>query len=109
MDSAPRFIDEERFDPRRVRLADVDGSGTADLIYIGADGVQVCFNQSGNAWASPQPVAVFPGADSLSTVQAIDLLGTGTACLVWSSPLPGEARAPLRYVDLMREKSRICW
>ena len=43
----------------------------------------------------------FPTADELSTVQAIDLLGTGTACLVWSSPLPGDSAAPLRYVDLM--------
>ena len=31
----------------------------------------------------------------------IDLLGNGTACLVWSSPLPGDARRPMRYVDLM--------
>ena len=30
-----------------------------------------------------------------------DLLGNGTACLVWSSPLPGDARRPLRYIDLM--------
>ena len=30
-----------------------------------------------------------------------DLLGNGTACLVWSSPLPGDARRPMRYVDLM--------
>lgn len=101
MDSAPRFTDEERFDPRRVRLADIDGSGTTDLLYIGEDGVQVCFNQSGNAWATPVRIAVFPTADSLSNIQVIDLLGTGTACLVWSSPLPNESVAPLRYVDLM--------
>ena len=31
----------------------------------------------------------------------VDLLGNGTACLVWSSPLPGDAGRPLRYVDLM--------
>ena len=31
----------------------------------------------------------------------VDLLGNGTACLVWSSPLPGDARRPMRYVDLM--------
>ena len=101
MDGAPRFIDEERFDPRRIRLADIDGSGTTDLLYIGADGVQVCFNQSGNSWATPTRIAVFPTVDSESAVQVHDLLGTGTACLVWSSPLPGESAAPLRYVDLM--------
>jgi RHS repeat-associated protein len=101
MDRAPRFTDEERFDPRRIRLADVDGSGTTDLLYIGGAGVQVCFNLSGNSWAEPHRLAVFPTADSLSAVQVTDLLGNGTACLVWSSPLPGEVSAPLRYVDLM--------
>src|SRR6266487_1992924 len=101
MDAAPRFVDEERFDSRRIRLADIDGSGTTDLVYVGDNGVFVCFNQSGNAWAEPHLLAVFPTADSLSTVQVIDLLGNGTACLVWSSPLPGETATPLRYVDLM--------
>ena len=31
----------------------------------------------------------------------LDLVGNGTACLVWSSPLTGNARAPMRYIDLM--------
>src|SRR5207253_11099344 len=31
------------------------------------------------------------------------LLGNGTACLVWSSPLPGDSRRPTRYIDLMAE------
>ena len=48
-----------------MRLADIDGSGTTDLLYLGADGVQVCFNQSGNAWSAPRSLAVFPGADDL--------------------------------------------
>jgi RHS repeat-associated protein len=101
MDLAPRFDNEERFDPARIRLADIDGSGTADLLYVGEQGVTAWFNQSGNYWSAPTSIAVFPAADRLSTVQAIDLLGTGTACLAWSSPLPGETAAPLRYVDLM--------
>jgi RHS repeat-associated protein len=101
MDLAPRFDNEERFDPRRIQLADIDGSGTADLLYVGEDGVTAWFNQSGNAWSAPTAIAVFPAADRLSSVQAVDLLGTGTACLVWSSPLPGETAAPLLYVDMM--------
>ena len=101
MDLAPRFDNEERFDPRRIRLADIDGSGTADLLYVSEAGVTAWFNQSGNSWSAPTGIAVFPTADQLSTVQALDLLGTGTACLVWSSPLPGESAAPLLYVDLM--------
>jgi hypothetical protein len=104
MDNPPRFTDDERFDPRRVRLADIDGSGTTDLLYIGDDGVYACFNRSGNSWADPVRIAVFPGADSLSSVQVMDLLGNGTACLVWSSPLPSSGDRPLRYVDLMGAK-----
>lgn len=101
MDRAPRFADEERFDPRRIRLADIDGTGSADLLYVGDDGVRAWFNQSGNAWSAANQIGVFPSADGLSTVQVIDLLGTGTACLVWSSPLPAASAAPILYVDLM--------
>jgi RHS repeat-associated protein len=101
MDNAPRFDNEERFDPKRIRLADIDGAGTADILYIGEAGVITWFNQSGNAWSQPTTLAVFPGADRLSSVQAMDLLGNGTACLVWSSPLPAETGTPLLYVDLM--------
>lgn len=101
MDNAPRFTDEERFDPRRVRLADIDGSGTTDVLYLGEERIWACFNQSGNSWAAPVTVGVMPSADSLSAVQLTDLLGNGTACLVWSCPLPAAAASPLRYIDLM--------
>lgn len=101
MGNTPRFDAEYRFDPRRIRLADIDGSGTTYLLYVASDGVYVCFKRSGNTWANPQRLAVFPTADSLSSVQVLDLLGNGTACLVWSSPLPGEARESLCYIDLM--------
>jgi RHS repeat-associated protein len=100
-DAAPRFADQEAFDPSRVRLADIDGSGTSDVLYLGADGVRVWFNQSGNSWSQPQLLATFPTADQLSAVQVLDLLGIGTACLVWSSPLGVAGPGALRYVDLM--------
>lgn len=101
MDHAPRFDDEESFDARRIRFADVDGSGTTDILYIGTRGVEICFNRSGNSWAESRLLAIFPSADDLNAVQVTDLLGNGTACLVWSSPLPAESYTPLRYVDLM--------
>ena len=101
MDRAPRFDSEDAFDAKRIRLADVDGSGSADVLYVGRNGVRVWFNQSGNAFSDASLLAVFPDADDLHSVQAVDLLGTGTSCLVWSSPLPRDAAATLLYVDLM--------
>lgn len=103
MGSAPWFDNAEQFDQRRIRLADIDGSGATDIIYLGVDGVRVYFNQSGNTWSPASELSTFPHVDSLSHVSAVDLLGNGTACLVWSSPLSGDARRAMRYVSLMKE------
>ncbi len=101
MDNAPWFDAPDLFDQRRVRLADIDGSGNTDILYLGRDGVRLFFNQSGNRWSDPQQLAAFPQFDNLKDVAVSDLLGNGTACLVWSSPLPGDAGRPMRYIDLM--------
>jgi RHS repeat-associated protein len=91
----------DQFDHRRIRLADIDGSGTTDIIYLHRDGVRLYFNQSGNGWSLPRTLKVFPRVDDLVTIVPADLLGNGTACLVWSSPLPGDGQRPMRYVNLM--------
>ncbi|HKP11146.1 MAG TPA: toxin TcdB middle/C-terminal domain-containing protein [Blastocatellia bacterium] len=101
MDNAPRFDNPDQFNHQRVRLADIDGSGVTDIIYLGRDGVRLYFNQSGNRWSSARRLSQFPRVDSLSSVTTVDLLGNGTACLVWASPAPGDTRRPLRYIDLM--------
>ncbi len=101
MDRAPWFDTPELFDPERIRLADIDGSGVTDIVYLGRTEVQLYFNEAGNSWSPVQRLAALPPVDDLTSVQVVDLLGNGTACLVWSSPLPGDARSPLRYVDLM--------
>jgi RHS repeat-associated protein len=101
MDRSPHLDLPDQFDQRRVRLADVDGSGPTDLLYLAGDGVRAYFNQCGNSWSAPQVVPAFPIVDDPSTVEVADLLGTGTACLVWSSRLPRDTERPLRYVDLM--------
>jgi RHS repeat-associated protein len=102
MDASPWLDEPGRFDQRRVRLADVDGTGAADLVYLHPDGTRVYLNQSGNGFAEPYLLPQgFPQVDSLAEVMVADLLGRGTACLVWSSPLPGDAGRQLRYLDLM--------
>lgn len=101
MDNAPHFDNPDHFDQQRIRLADIDGSGTSDIIYLHRDGVRFYFNQSGNGWSDARHLGFFPLVDNLATVMTADLLGNGTACLVWSSPLPARSRSPLRYIDLM--------
>ena len=101
MDNSPWFDAQDMFDPRRIRLADIDGSGASDIVYLAPGTVRLYFNQAGNSWSAPQSIPAFPLVDDLSTVQAMDLLGNGTACLVWMSPLPNDNRRTMRYVDLM--------
>lgn len=101
MDHAPWFETPDLFDGRRIQLADIDGSGTADIIYFASEGVQLYFNQSGNGWGAMRALSVFPRVENVSSATAMDLLGNGTACMVWSSPLPEYSHHPIRYVDLM--------
>jgi hypothetical protein len=44
---------------------------------------------------------LFPRIDDLVNIVPTDLLGNGTACLVWSSPLSRDTQRPMRYVNLM--------
>jgi RHS repeat-associated protein len=101
MGNAPWFDAPDLFNQRRVLLADIDGSGTTDILYLSGEGVQVYFNQSGNGWAAKRVLRGFPAIDTVASVTVVDLLGNGTACLVWSSPLPGNAHRVMRYIDLM--------
>ncbi|MFB2833323.1 SpvB/TcaC N-terminal domain-containing protein [Floridanema evergladense] len=101
MDNSPWFDAPDIFNQRRIILADIDGSGTTDILYLSAEGVQVYFNQSGNSWSKKRVLRNFPAINNLISVTAIDLLGNGTACLVWSSPLPNHSRRVMRYIDLM--------
>ena len=100
MDRSPWFAEQDQFDPRRVRLADLDGSGTADVTYLGGGGVRLYFNGSGNGFAAAVDLDL-PLPHSAASVSVVDLLGNGTACLVWSSPLAADGTRPLVYVDLM--------
>jgi RHS repeat-associated protein len=107
MDNSPLFDHPDRFDQRRVRLADLDDTGPIDVLYLGADGVDLYTNQMGNAWSATTRLPAFPAVDELTSVSVVDLLGKGTACLVWSSPLPGDAGRQVRYVDLMGTKPHL--
>jgi len=96
MDNVPWFDDAESFDQRRIHLTDTDGSGPTDILYLGRDGIRVYLNQHGNSLSDARLLSRVPRTDNLTSVSVVDLLGRGTACLLWSSPLPGDTRRPLR-------------
>jgi RHS repeat-associated protein len=101
MDASPWFAEPDEFDASLIRLADVDGSGITDLIYLGSGGPTVYLNEFGDGWRPPYRLRQFPRVDNRTQIITADLLGTGTTCLVWSSGLPADAGRPLRYVDLL--------
>ena len=70
-------------------------------VYLDGDGAKLYFNQSGNGWSDAVVLpAPFP-SDSPEQVQVADLLGTGTACLIWLSPRRGDGQRVMHYIDLM--------
>jgi RHS repeat-associated protein len=105
MDNAPWFDRPEVFNPSYLRLADIDGSGTPDIIYLGKNKFSCWSNLSGNSFSTvPFEMGAFPEIHTHSKVTVTDLLGHGVACIVWNSTLPNDANSPLKYIDLMNSK-----
>ena len=100
MTDAPVFDAPDQFDPRRLHLVDIDGSGPTDIVYASREGVRCWSNLSGNSWGAARVLTGLPAGDDLTDLAALDLLGNGTVCLVWSSAAPGDRTRPLRYLDL---------
>ena len=51
MDHAPVFDHPDSFNPSYLRLADIDGSGTTDIIYLGKNKFSCWMNLSGNCFS----------------------------------------------------------
>ncbi|PFA66960.1 SpvB/TcaC N-terminal domain-containing protein [Bacillus cereus] len=81
-------INESDFNPKRVYLADIDGSGTPDLIYASHDALLIYQNLSGNGFADPVQIP-FPNGihfDNLCQLQPADIGGRGVSNLVLNVP-----------------------
>lgn len=100
MEDAPILDFESEFDASRLRFVDLDGTGTADLLYIGRGEVRYWINASGNRYLEGGQLTGLPYLDNLASVQILDFLGDGTPCLVWSSSLNGSSNAPVQYLQL---------
>ncbi len=102
MDNAPLFDHPDAFNPDYLRLADIDGSGTTDIIYLAKNKFSVWMNLSGNEWSTEEYIIpAFPQIDNLANVSVLDFLGSGTSCIVYSSPI---TQTPVSYIDLMGSK-----
>jgi RHS repeat-associated protein len=102
LDDAPQFASDGMFDPSRIRFVDLDGSGTADIAYVGTGEVATWTNAAGNRLVPGAVLGGLPIVDRLSTVRVLDLLGNGRPCLVWSTPLPGRSSS-LEVLPLLPE------
>lgn len=72
------------FDPKRLFLVDLDGTGCADLVYVEFDRIHFWFNQSGNSFSARQTIRGTPLTYGSDSVQFADVFGSGTATLLWS-------------------------
>ncbi len=81
--NAPHF--DHPFDAARLFLTDLDGSGTADLIYACYDHLEIYRNQSGNGFGEREILYLPRPYDSINQIRFADVLGNGVACLVLTS------------------------
>ena len=105
MDNAPVFDHPQAFNPAMIKLGDVDGSGTTDIIYLGKNDISIWFNQQGNRFSPvPKIISGVPEINQQTRITITDLLGTGLSCIVWSSPLPKHQGRALQYIDLLNSE-----
>ncbi len=104
MNYSPVFDSDEDFNPEYLYLFDISGTGSTDIVYAGKNKLQAWINLSGNSWSEGYEISNFPTLEKPNDLSVVDLLGNGTGCIAWSSPLPSNKEMPMRYIDLMGGK-----
>jgi hypothetical protein len=104
MSNAPWFDHPDNFNPQYIYLADLSGTGATDILYAGKHLCRAYLNLSGNAWSDAHVIDRFPVIENKSQLAVVDILGSGTPCLVWSSALANDENSSLRYIDLMNSQ-----
>jgi RHS repeat-associated protein len=89
--NAPQW--PENMTVNRVMLADIDGSGTSDLIFIYTNCLAIYFNQSGNSFANPVYIDLPTTYGATDAIAFADITGSGTTSVIFSSL----AQTPTHY------------
>jgi hypothetical protein len=94
------LFDADTFNPAQLMLADIDGTGTADLIYQEHDQLVIYRNQAGNGFAAKFTVPCPAGLtfNTLTRVQAADIRAHGVSTLIFSTDGPAPQHWQLNLV-----------
>lgn len=78
----------DNFNASRVYLADIDGTGTTDILYLEPARIRVFISQCGNRFVEGPAIEMPPGVtlDSETQLQVADIRGQGTADLLVTAP-----------------------
>ncbi|WP_397449628.1 SpvB/TcaC N-terminal domain-containing protein [Pseudomonas sp. NA-150] len=79
----------DEFEASRILLADLDGSGAADILYLKADHVEIFMNRGGNGFEQQPRIQTWPEGvryDRFCQVSTADLQGLGCSSLILTSP-----------------------
>lgn len=72
------------FDISRLFLADIDGSGTTDILYVYSDRIELFINNSGNCFSDAVKIYLPEPYSDTDQINFSDILGNGTTCLLFT-------------------------
>jgi RHS repeat-associated protein len=87
-----------RFDPVRCHLTDINGDGVADVVYVDDDAIYVWVNHQGERMVEAAGMR-YPPPAAPTTIRVTDMLGTGTAGLLFGMTYRPGRRELYRYLD----------
>ncbi|WP_374699412.1 SpvB/TcaC N-terminal domain-containing protein [Wolbachia endosymbiont (group A) of Limnophora tigrina] len=80
--NAPYF--RNGLNAKRLYFADIDGSGTTDLVYANHNSLDIYYNNSGNSFSKPVTLKLPVDYNHIGRIEFADILGNGTNCLLIS-------------------------
>uniref|UniRef100_A0AAU7YNT9 SpvB/TcaC N-terminal domain-containing protein n=2 Tax=Wolbachia endosymbiont of Oeneis ivallda TaxID=3171168 RepID=A0AAU7YNT9_9RICK len=80
--NAPYF--RNGLNAKRLYFADIDGSGTTDLVYANHNSLDIYYNNSGNSFSKPVNLKLPVDYNQIGRIEFADILGNGTNCLLIS-------------------------